>query len=441
MIGTKPTEQETSATSGGVGRILQKPGPLRRVARIWAVAQAASLFAGIFLMQAFGIVGFIIAIIARARRWIRSPLYHRAVWAFAAAVIVMLLSAVASEAPLDSLHALLRHFTMPLITFAAALMLLRSRRIRQIAVTTLLFGGAISGLYGLFQHVTGLEPIYGQHIKKLVAYGLDLYMPVGLLNMALTYAGVQMTALLAVMPTVWNRRGKGAWIWWLSAVLIAASVFFTYRRGPILATAVVLGIWLLLRNRRVAITTVLSGIVLAAAAWIGSSAFRQGMEQVVEVKGVSVNQRVVLWDVALRMGGDYPLLGVGPGLWRRHVADYIEDDIATPGRSFAHPHSDPLNLWATTGVAGLASVAALNLLLFGYGVVELRRVREGGSSRDKLIYSGGLLALAGMFLASFAQCYMLDAENMFAFGFVLALMLNAREGLLRKEAAEQGEYL
>lgn len=434
-------EERDGALADSNSVVAQRSGSLRKMVRIWAIAQTASLFLGIFFMQIFAGAGFIGTVYARGRRRIATPYYHRALWAFVGTVSVMLLSSLLSENPLDSIHWLVKHFAMPLVLFTAALMLLRSRKIRQIVLTTLLFGGALSGLYGLFQHVTGLDPIYGQRIKPLTAYGLDLFMPVGLLDMALTYAGVQMTVLLAVMPSVWQKRGKGAWLWWLSALLIALSIFFTYRRGPILAVAAVLGVWLLLRNRRVAIVTVIAGILLAATAWFGSSAFRQGMRQVVELKGTSVNQRVILWDIAWEMGSDFPLLGVGPGLWRRNVPNYVEDDTPTPGRPFAHAHSDPLQLWATTGLAGVVSVGALNLMLLLYGFRELRRTRDQVGSKDRLLYAGGLLALAGMVLASFSQCYMLDAENMFAHGFVLALMLNAREGLLRDDADGLAESL
>jgi len=404
-----------------------------RVLLVWAVLFSISLFTGIFLSQLFGGIGLIIALFYRFRGKISGPLYHRAIWPFAATVVVFLLSAVINEGVFASLRFLVKHYGMSLISFAAVLLLIRSMRLRYRLFHVAVIAGAISSLIGIFQHLTGIDPIYGQQLAKLSAYNLNTYLPVGLLDMGLTYAGVQMTFLLFLLPVVWRSRGREQKWLWVAWILIFVSIFVTYRRGPLFFAVAFTGLFLITRNRKIALWTIIAGLVTVVALWTVSPTLRTSVSQVVNVQGASVGQRVILWDAASRMGADHPLLGVGPGHWRNSVKEYVEDDTSVPGRSFAHPHSDPLNLWATTGAAGLLAMTVLVLMLFYSGFRDLRRFRVPDPDRD--FYLGGLLALAGLIAASFSQCYMLDGENMLSLAWVLGVMLNAREGVMAQESA------
>ncbi|MFH0882941.1 MAG: O-antigen ligase family protein [bacterium] len=401
-----------------------------RLAILWSVVYAASMFTGVFLAQITAILGFIIASIALAKGWSGRPLFHPAIYPLGFTIVVFLLSAILNSGWIASLMFLLRHYGIPLLGFLGAVLLMRSVKMRAKATSTIAIAGALSGVYGIFQHFTGLDPLYGQHLSPLSMYNLPTFLPVGLLDMALTYAGVQLSALLLILPVAWSARGKRARWLWISVAVMFLSIFFTFRRGPLLVSAGLIGLFMITRNRKVAINTIIAGIVLVAGVWFASPALRQAVGMLVEMKGVSAGQRVILWDAAFKMGSDHPVLGVGPGRWRVRLSDYIEDTTSTGGRSFAHAHSDPMQLFATTGAAGVIAVASLQVMLLIVAYRDFRKHRTGGFDRD--LYLGGILSNVGFVLASFGQCYMMDAENMLIYAAVLAMMLGARERLLSK---------
>ncbi len=400
---------------------------------MWSIVYAVSLFTGVFLAQLTAILGLILGVTALLKGWSQRPMRHDAIYPLGVAIAVLLLSALLNRAPVASLEFLARHYGVPLLGFAGAVILMRSAELRAKAFNTIAVVGALSGGYGIFQHFTGLDPLYGQQLEPISAYHLKTFLPVGLLDMALTYAGVQLSALLLVVPVAWTARGKRARWLWISAIVMFLSIFLTYRRGPLLVGVGVIGLFLVTRSRRTAIVTVIAAAVLAVCAWFASPALRQAVGMMVEVKGVSVGQRVVLWDAALQMGSDHPLLGVGPGHWRDRLGEYIEDPTSQGGRSFAHAHSDPMQLWATTGAMGVLAVAAIQAVLLLVAFRDLRGHPAGGFDRD--IYLGGVFSDLGFVLASFGQCYMMDAENILMLAGVLAMMLGARERLLARGTA------
>lgn len=404
------------------------PPRVFRTAIIWSIVYAASLFTGVFLAQVTAILGFIFAVVGLVRGWWIRPAYHPAIYPLAATVVVFLLSALFNTGRIASLQFLFKHYGVSLLSLFGALVLMRSATLRKKAVWTVAIAGSFSGLYGIFQHFTGLDPLYGQHLSRLGMYGLNTYLPVGLLDMALTYAGVQLSAMLLLLPIAWTARGRKARWLWLAVIVIFFSIFLTYRRAPLLVGIGMAGLFLITRNRRVAIITVLAGVILAATAWISSPALRQGIGMLVRMDGVSAGQRVVLWDAAARMGSDHPVFGVGPGRWRVNLGDYLEDTESKGGRSFAHAHSDPMQLYATTGVMGLLAVTALQLTLLFVAFRDLKSHPAGGFSRS--LYLGGILSNFGFVFASFGQCYMMDAENLLIYMAVVAMMLGARENLL-----------
>jgi O-antigen ligase len=288
------------------------------------------------------------------------------------------------------------------------------------------FSVVAGALTGLVQHVTGVDPFYGQEIRGPVrGSGIDIYIPKGLVNMTLTYGGMQVTLLLAMLPFVWRERGKGSKRFWVILLLTALSVYITYKRGPWLGAVAGTGLFLITRSRRTAVVVLVSGMILGGTLFAASSTFRSRVLDAVLMRTESEVQRVYLWDASVRMGADHPVLGVGPGGWSRLAPEYIRGD--EDWVSMAHPHSDPLYLWSTTGALGLLAVLSVVAVFYSAGLRTLSSVDE--QDMDYSLLQGGLLAAFGLLVMGIFQTYLTDGENMLTLGYIAGLALAAQRVL------------
>jgi len=105
---------------------------------------------------------------------------------------------------------------------------------------------------------------------------------------------------------------------------------------------------------------------VAAAAWLGRGALMQAARDDV---------RLPLWQSTLRLAVGHPLLGIGPGNFRREFVAFRQPaQMAKPTTANVteHPHNELLNVWATGGVLLALAWAAAAVSL-------LARPRGGGS--------------------------------------------------------------
>lgn len=103
----------------------------------------------------------------------------------------------------------------------------------------------------------------------------------------------------------------------------------------------------------------------------------------------STRQRVSLWEDTLRMIFDHPLLGVGAGNFQFNEPKYASRESLEIKRRFEQPagqdlmafnaHNEYLEIWAETGLIGLAAFGAfLFLLLRALAGAVLRYIRSNG---------------------------------------------------------------
>lgn len=400
-----------------------------RLVIAWVAAYAFSLETGIFLIQVFAGLGGLLAWVLWRRGTVPPLQRHPAVWPLLAAAALSVASAALNPWTLDNFARLSTDYVLPLIATFALLLMARHTSVLHAGAVALLATGVFGWFTGFVQHVTGIDPFYGQEIRGPVAGStIPIYLPKGLLNMGLTYAGVQATIFLALLPIVWHKRERHDWWWWVGLLLVAFSVFMTYKRGPWLGAGVVTLLYLVTRGWRIGVATVAAMLTAFFGLFAVSGAFRGRVEAAIYLKSASENQRLHLWDTAIEMARDYPWLGVGPANWGHYTDNYLPTGINWV--STAHAHSDLLALAATHGIPAALAVSAIFFVLVFVGLRDLRRWREPSTLRD--IYMGGVLSLIGFGLMGLFQVYIADAENLFTMGFVLGLALAAREVGLRR---------
>ncbi len=148
-------------------------------------------------------------------------------------------------------------------------------------------------------------------------------------------------------------------------LVMVIGLALTESRGAEVGAAVGLLLVLLAhpRTRHVALGIVLLGVVVAL--WQGGALLRAAMVG----HGGSGEVRLLLWQSALHMIRDHPLLGIGPDqflyyydpaytahpYWIPRVGGHLTPAASQPG--LAHPHNLVLDLWLSGGMLGLVGFA------------------------------------------------------------------------------------
>jgi O-antigen ligase len=290
------------------------------------------------------------------------------------------------------------------------LLLLRTNR-PSVPLWIFLGMGALSGIYGLWQFVFGLDLYDGQPLEALPGGG---YIAVGGLGGHLTYGGLQLIATL------------------MGAGLLLHGPGGRTRQVALLLT-LACGVGVLASGARTAWLGTLAGllVLLATLGWkrfaLGAAVLVAGGLLFLSLPGVSARAsgflqlgdlpRIRLWETAVRIWQDFPLLGAGLGSFKTHFSAY-----KVPGLydSTIHPHNDLLNVAVHSGAAGLLAFGSLWLWIFR----SLRRWRPL-TSMDRGVIRGALATAAGFLVAGLGQCYFTDEEPLTALWFAIALGLTA----------------
>jgi O-antigen ligase len=209
-------------------------------------------------------------------------------------------------------------------------------------------------------------------------------------------------------------RVKRDWIWWSAAAglfLLPLMVFLTQSRGGIIALSILIITVLLRQRRRARSFAILLGaagliaIVAPKSVWTRLSGLKNAADPgtLVEVDPEgSAEQRYEIWKVGMRISQDYPLTGVGLGVYPYVHARYAEMPIFKPtARGLRDTHSTYINVLAETGLPGLLIFLALLISSFMHADRIRRRIRlSHPREAQQLLYLElgiGCFLIAGIF--------------------------------------------
>ena len=161
------------------------------------------------------------------------------------------------------------------------------------------------------------------------------------------------------------------WAKWLFGFLFLATIpaiFFTYSRGALIGlVAVLLMMFLRLRQRLILVPVILAGLVIGAV--FAPEAWRERMDPTRPgAVDASAQSRLNAWTFAYRLALDYPLMGGG----FETFTPELFDRYATNSRDVHGPHSIYFGVLGEHGFVGLF----LYLSLTGYAFVTTRRLAK-----------------------------------------------------------------
>ena len=255
----------------------------------------------------------------------------------------------------------------------------------------------------------GLNVTPDTQVGWLTVIGPDAWLPLRILRLALAMSISTLLAgyvapliTLAIGWALTTRRDYRQVLFGLAAALFVILVL-TFSRGGLLSLAAALGTFMLMRfaqNRRLQGRN-LSLILIGAGAAVGVIGITLFMIITLSPSRSSGDQvRVDMLRSAVAMTQDYPLLGVGPGIYGRAFRDYRSPELARD--RLASAHNLYLNTSAETGLLG----AIIGLGLGGLLVqCWWRTWKNAASDGERIRLEATIAALIGVAVHSLVDVF------------------------------------
>lgn len=293
----------------------------------------------------------------------------------------------------------------------------------KLIMNTLIFSASLAAIYGIIQSISGYDVIRGQNLAGIG----NFYRATGGYNFYLTFAGNQMLVFfpafyLFIREKKWDRYKI---ILLTGVVLIFLSIVATFARSVWLALIFVLIAGLAMSGKKLFIKSIVPVVLLIV---IVAVLFPEIPQRFLSSFNLAQNEtRITIWKTALNMIADKPVFGIGSGFFTEKF-----DHYKTPGYydTSTHAHNDYLNIAANNGI--LAAIAWMAMWGVWFFFILKRLRRNGISDFSKNLLTGIALAVAGILLAAFFQCYYTDLENNIMWIFLTGLGIQ----LFRQEQPE-----
>ncbi len=291
-----------------------------------------------------------------------------------------------------------------------------SRKWLRRAVGFLLFACSIMALYGVLQFFH-LDPIF--KTEGLVGHFR--------VSSTATHPNIFITFLVACLPlnlaAFWF-MGRSATVRALLAgalVLNIAAAVATLSRAGLGAMGLtlvftVVGLALLARRRtddgegeageeptsggaalKLGVPVVLALVALAALAVTKADLDPGERDRLLSLRGPTVQKRLLIWEGALKMAREDPVLGKGLGTFSLNLPRHRTAELARyfPRNEYHVEHgvSEPMEVLAESGLLGLAAWVTLAACFFFMPLAGARRARDPGLRALMLACSAGVLGL------------------------------------------------
>lgn len=239
-------------------------------------------------------------------------------------------------------------------------------------------------------------------------------------------------AMLLPLPLGLALGGKHRWlrITCVLACLFAGTVLFlTQSRGAWLGFALAALAMLLVRSRwSLLVILIVAGGGVAALATLGTERLEAFMLSGAATSAVeSLEGRLAIWSSAIYMVQDFPLTGIGLGMFDRMLDLVYPLTMVSMETNIYHPHNLLLFQALSSGLPGLVGLISLILLLFAMSVQSLRWSRGGPTWPLALGLLGTLIAVLGHGLFDSPTAFIRASAIMWLlYGLQAALWLHLR---------------
>ena len=310
-----------------------------------------------------------------------------------------------------ALHAYRERVVDPLAYFVLLLLFVRGRADWFWIFGGVLAGGVAAGAIGLGQFALqrDLSTVNGTGIRRIEA----LYGSPDNLGLLLD----RVIPLWLVLAFTVDRRTSFRVVLWAAGIFLVIPLLLTFSVGAWIAVGLTgAGVVALLRpwgKWVVLAVIVVAGIGVAVKYRSIEHSFQSGHAN-------STQARIDVWQSAVQMIQDRPLVGIGPDNFQRLYAPTRAENkyqqVCAPGQGYiqpgagaepclSHPHDEFLDFWLSSGILGLVSYIWLLYVFWKTGFGTWRRSTD--RSTRALVLAAMAAMLAGIIHGSIDNSYFL----------------------------------
>ena len=225
---------------------------------------------------------------------------------------------------------------------------------------TIILSGTLVGVLGVLQFY-GLASVL---FPAMEGYSQRVYSVFGNQDLFGGYLAIVLPLVLCEL----RRSSRANWPLYPVLILLVFALMLSGSRSAWLATGVGAGIALSISGMRKRDMTAVVGVIAVTVlltCFAAPEATVNRLKQSFKHDDVGLYARWWIWDGTARMIRDNPVIGVGPGNYAYWSPYYLGEALQADGGHThyhnelhtLHAHSDPLELFAETGLAGVLCVA------------------------------------------------------------------------------------
>lgn len=317
--------------------------------------------------------------------------------------LIATLSLINSGANADTSHgenkwlnALFNVTYFPFITYFIAKNMDYSRERAKTILTTICILGVYLSLIGMFEHFQINALIWPRYIVDS-RVGVHFGRVRGPFHDSVTMGRILVMGFLCIVFMASQYKDTRRPLFYGIATITAGTIYFTYTRGPWVGFAAALMVLIFLRNRmRGFVILFLFVALLIGVSGMGSK-FSLTESTLFSQRQNTVNDRIVSYTIAMKMGQDHALFGVGFGNFGLKWDDYFENmnqDISFSG--FDGSHNTYLAIFSEMGIAALLIYCGILYNLGKMCLLTYKKMRTRISFESNFVVI--VMAMAAMYV-------------------------------------------
>lgn len=258
---------------------------------------------------------------------------------------------------------------------------------------------AALAVYGVYQYAVGVEMPAGwtdHNEASLRTRVFAIFTSPNVFGSLLTLAAPMSVSMMLISKSRAAKAAFGA-----MTLFIAASLAFTFSRGAWIGFIVAVGVYVLVKDKRLIIPCVVAAVLIAVL--VPSISGRIGYMLSPEYIESSLRGgRLVRWMTGLKIFADYPVLGIGLGQFGGAVAMNNNISVIVDNQVTEAFYMD--NYMLKTAVeSGLVGFTAFMALMYSVFINGLRTVRTAVTDVSKELATGILAGLCGIIVHNFVE--------------------------------------
>lgn len=251
---------------------------------------------------------------------------------------------------------------------------------------------AALAVYGVYQYAVGVEMPAGwtdHNESSLRTRVFAIFTSPNVFGSLLMLAAPMSISMMLVSKSRAAKAAFGA-----MTLFIAASLAFTFSRGAWIGFIVAIGVYVLVKDKRLIIPCIIGAVLVAVL--VPSISGRIGYMLSPEYIESSLRGgRLVRWITGLKIFADYPVLGIGLGEFGGAVAMNNNIKVIVDNQVTEAFYMD--NYMLKTAVeSGLVGLSAFLALMYSVFINGLRTVRTAATDTSKELATGILAGLCGV---------------------------------------------